>query len=118
MSKESSSAQKKIERRLAQIRREITEIGLVCPGTLTKRFNTCGKPSCRCAQDPNARHGPYYDWTHREDRRFVHKLVSASQARELERAIKNHKRALDLFAEWGRESARLILAQQDEAKRR
>lgn len=107
--KKPTAKRRTIELRVEAIRREITELDLVCPGTLTERYNTCGKPNCRCAQDPEARHGPYYDWTRREDGRFVHSLVSPSQAEEIEEAIANHKRVLELLAEWGRKSAQLIL---------
>jgi hypothetical protein len=108
--KKTASRRKKTDRQIQQIRRQIMEIGLVCPGTLSKRFNTCGKPNCRCAHDPKARHGPYYDWTRREKGGFVHSLVSASQAEDIKRAIKNHRRIVKLLAQWGRASAQLILA--------
>lgn len=29
-------------------------------GSLTVRYMRCHKPGCRCATDPDARHGPYY----------------------------------------------------------
>lgn len=29
-------------------------------GSLGERFLTCGKASCACHRDPDARHGPYY----------------------------------------------------------
>lgn len=111
MAKKSTSKRKRIQERIDQIRREIMEVDLVCPGTLSQRYNTCGKPNCRCAQDPDARHGPYYDWTRREKGRFVHSLVSPTQADAIHEAIENHKRVLELLAEWGRESARLIMDQ-------
>ena len=32
-------------------------------GSLSERTVKCGKPGCPCAQDPKARHGPYYSLT-------------------------------------------------------
>jgi hypothetical protein len=32
-------------------------------GSLCERYVKCGKPGCRCAEDPKARHGPYYSLT-------------------------------------------------------
>ena len=29
-------------------------------GSLGERFMKCGKPTCSCHSDPNARHGPYF----------------------------------------------------------
>ena len=36
----------------------------LCSGTLLRRMKMCGKPGCRCSEDPDARHGPYYEWGH------------------------------------------------------
>ena len=32
-------------------------------GSLSERYVKCGKPGCGCAEDPQARHGPYYSLT-------------------------------------------------------
>ena len=32
-------------------------------GSLSERYVKCGKPGCACAEDPKARHGPYYSLT-------------------------------------------------------
>ncbi len=32
-------------------------------GSLTERFVKCSRPGCPCAQDPDARHGPYLSLT-------------------------------------------------------
>ena len=107
---------KKTDRGIAHIRGQILKVDLQCPGSLVTRYNTCGKPHCRCAQDPDARHGPYYIWSRREEGRLVQTVVSAAEAKALERAIRNHRRVLDLLARWGRESARLILVRRDTNK--
>jgi hypothetical protein len=33
-------------------------------GSLSERTIKCSKPGCACAQNPKARHGPYYSFTH------------------------------------------------------
>lgn len=32
-------------------------------GSLSERYVKCSKPGCACADDPEARHGPYYSLT-------------------------------------------------------
>ena len=32
-------------------------------GSLSERYVKCGKAGCGCAEDPKARHGPYYSLT-------------------------------------------------------
>ena len=36
-------------------------------GSLTERYQKCGKKSCRCHYDQDARHGPYYSLTRAVD---------------------------------------------------
>ena len=80
----------------------------VCSGTLLERMKTCGQPACRCAQDPAARHGPYYEWGHMKAGKLVHRLVSAEQAVLLRRAIGNYRRLRKLLRSWEVETERLI----------
>lgn len=110
MTRKASTRSKTAAGRIARIREQILTVELLCPGSLVTRYNTCGKAGCRCAQDPAARHGPYYIWSRREEGRLVQTVVSASEAKALKRAIGNHRKVLDLLVRWGRESAKLILA--------
>lgn len=93
---------------MASIRREIAAMELVAQGTITQRTKVCGRPNCRCAEDPHARHGPYYEWTRRENGRYRHTIISAEQAEKLAAAIDNHKQVLVLLARWSGETARAL----------
>ena len=62
MSIPSKRALQRARERIHSIRASLGGIELICSGTLSERWKTCGKPSCRCASDPAARHGPYYQW--------------------------------------------------------
>jgi hypothetical protein len=57
-----------LEQRIQQIKAELTALGEMRPGSLSKQYNVCGKPGCRCKDPQNPqRHGPYYQlsWVHR-----------------------------------------------------
>jgi hypothetical protein len=97
--------------RIANLRAELGAIDFVCSGTLLKRMKTCGAPTCRCANDPAARHGPYYEWGHMKTGKLVHRLVSAEQAVILRRAIANYRRLKRLLRSWEAETERLIDAE-------
>lgn len=86
--------------RIARIQRQIAQVDLICSGTLLKRTKVCGKPNCRCARDPDAEHGPYYEWKRRENNRLRHRIVSAEEARRIRRAQDDYQRVLALLAEW------------------
>lgn len=57
-----------IEQKIQRIKTQLAALGEMRPGSLSKQYNVCGKPSCRC-KDPEhpQRHGPYYQlsWVHR-----------------------------------------------------
>ena len=46
------------------------------PGGIVERRMRCGKPNCRCANDPAHLHGPYHQWgyTH-PGRRYTRRLT-------------------------------------------
>ena len=99
-----AQAREKIHR----IRQALVEIDTLCSGTLLKRMKVCGKPGCRCALDPMARHGPYYEWGHMKGGVLVHRSVTPQQAEILRQAIDNHRKAKKLMRAWEEQTERLI----------
>ncbi len=108
MTEKTKKTTSKLSRRIKAIRRQIVAMDLVAQGTVSKRRKVCGKPNCRCAQNPAARHGPYYEWTRREKGRYVHTMIPAEQAEKLVAAIDDHKRILALLKSWHTETARVL----------
>ena len=102
---------KKTRQRIARIREAISGVDYLCSGTLLKRTKACGKPGCRCAKDPNARHGPYYEWGHMQDGKLVHRIVSPEQAVILQQAIDNYRNVQKLLRNWEAETEQLINAE-------
>ena len=45
------------------LKAELQTLGFLCQGSLQTRRVACGKTTCRCHHDPDARHGPYHYWT-------------------------------------------------------
>jgi len=99
-------------------RQLIAKIEKVCSGTITTRMKVCGKPECRCATDPDARHGPYYEWTRREGKRLLHSVVSAAEANDLQTAIANYRKVQQLMKEWEAHSVELIRSTHPQSPRR
>jgi hypothetical protein len=93
------------------IRKALAAMDVLCAGTLLKRWKLCGRPNCRCAEDPAARHGPYYEWSRRQDGRLRHSLLSSQQAVFVARGIKNYRKILALLARCSLETARRLNAQ-------
>ena len=103
-------SEKKSKQRIATVKRYIVRVDLVCSGTLLERTKVCGKPNCRCATDPAARHGPYYEWNRREKNKLKHTIISPDEARRIRRAMDNYQTVLTLLEEWERHSIQIILS--------
>ena len=97
--------------RIRRIQEQIRAMDYVSSGTLVTRTKVCGKPGCRCAHDPAARHGPYCEWGYMKDGRQVHRTLSAEQATVLKKAIANYRAILRLLREWEGQTLRVLGAQ-------
>ena len=59
----------KLKQEFERIKKEIASIGLVKKGSITRTYQSCRNPNCRCNKDPRLRHGPYYLLTTKEKAR-------------------------------------------------
>lgn len=99
-----------MRQRTKELRRAISAMDYVASGTLHTRTKVCGRKNCRCADDPEARHGPYYEWSRRLDGRLVHSVITEQQAELVARAIDNYREVQRLLALWHRETEDELLA--------
>lgn len=111
MSRRPETIIKQARERISRIRDALNAIDYLCSGTLLQRTKVCGKPGCCCAQDPSARHGPYFEWGHMKGGKLVHRTVSPEQAAILQLAIANYRKAKKLMQAWEDETERLFDAQ-------
>jgi uncharacterized protein DUF6788 len=102
---------KQVERRLQRLRADyeaaktkVAEIGFTCEGSLVQRYTTCNNPNCRC-QDPDQRHGPYWQLSWKQGGKTVSKLLSADDAALYQEWISN-RRALEAALEQMRDLSR------------
>ena len=99
----------RVRKRTQELRRAISAMDFVVSGTIHKRTKVCGRKNCRCAIDPAARHGPYYEWSRRQEGRLFHSIVTPEQAKVLSRAIQNYRVIKQLLARWEYETAKEVL---------
>lgn len=102
-----------IEARTRALREAIAGMDFVVSGMVSTRTKPCGRPNCRCAKDPSAYHGPYYEWHHYQDGRLVHKTVTPEQYAVLEGAVANHREILRLLSVWEQETVDLVLEKEE-----
>ncbi len=109
MTNEVKPSRKRIRARSRELRQKIGRMDFVASGTLHVRTKVCGRKNCRCATDPEKRHGPYHEWSRRKDGKLLHKVVTPEQAQFLKQAIANHREIQTLLARWEEETASEIL---------
>ena len=109
---------RRIRARSQQLRRLIARMDYVASGTIHVRTKVCGKKNCKCATDPEQRHGPYHEWSRSKDGTLQHRIVTADQARLLQRAIRNYREIQALLARWEEETASEILDPKQEDSRK
>ena len=112
MTLKAQRATQRASARINGIRTTLAGFELVCSGTLSRRMMTCGKPNCRCASDPDARHGPYFQWVRMRAGKPTHRYVTEPQAQVLNQAIDNYRQIKQLLREWEQNTERLIDAAQ------
>jgi len=56
-------------------------------GSISERFVKCSKPSCACAADSGARHGPYYSLTRPVEGKTRSRFVTAEEAETIRAQI-------------------------------
>ena len=90
-----------IEQRIETIKRRLTKLGPMHPGSLSEQYNVCGKPRCRC-KDPKKplRHGPYYQLSYTWRGKSSSRFVRPERVAGMRHKVENYKRFRDLVNEW------------------
>lgn len=111
-----------IERRIQRLKTQLAALGEMRPGSLSKQYNVCGKPGCRC-KDPNhpQRHGPYYQlsWVHagKSTTQFIRQPFLPQVKAQLA-TYKTFRRLTDEWVELALEVAKMKLQAAKEATKK
>lgn len=93
--------QKQIEKRIKKIKEELIDLGELRPGSLTKQFNVCGKPFCRCKDPKNPKkHGPYYQISYSRKGKSTSEFVRHESLPIVVNQLANYKRLMYLVNYW------------------
>lgn len=80
------------QRKYQEAKAELLALGFVLQGSVTERWIECGKAACRCHQDTQARHGPYYQWSWKSRGRTSSVYLTKQQATLCRQWVRNHRR--------------------------
>jgi Family of unknown function (DUF6788) len=92
--------EREIERRIAAIKHELSTLGPLRPGSISRQYNVCGSATCRCKIDPADRHGPYYQLSYTHLRKSSSEFVREQDLRDVQRQLDTHARLRALVQEW------------------
>lgn len=111
---------KQIEKQIQRIKKELTELGELRLGSLSKQYNVCGKASCRC-KDPEhpQRHGPYYQVSYGRKGKSSSAFVRPESLADVKKQLANYKRLKELVNRWidlGLEHAQLQSSRKEPGK--
>jgi hypothetical protein len=91
----------KLEAQIAQIKAQLQKHGAMRPGSLSRQYNVCGKPSCRCKDPKNPRrHGPYYQLNYVYRGNKTSQFIRREILRQVRTELANYKQFRRLTERW------------------
>ena len=89
-----------LENQVAKIKAELATLGDLRPGSLSKQYNVCGEPNCRCKASPPQRHGPYHQLSYTRKGKSSTRFVKRSELATVQHQVENYARLRALIDRW------------------
>jgi hypothetical protein len=86
--------------RIHTIKAALARLGRLRPGTLSRQYNVCGNPTCRCKADPPRKHGPYYQLSYTWQGRSRTEFVRREDLAAIRQQVRNYQRLRTLVEKW------------------
>ncbi len=95
-------------KKLRMLVRALVGVGPILPGSISRQFNVCGMPGCRCKDRENPRkHGPYFQLSYGAKGRSSSMFVKEADAEMAGMMTENYRRLRDLTVDIGFEMVAL-----------
>ena len=92
---------KTLQVRIQRIKEKISGIEEMRPGSLSKQFNVCGNPKCRCKDPDNPqRHGPYFQISYTRKGKSTTEFVRKEMVTDVKKELKNYQEFKKLMDKW------------------
>lgn len=89
-----------LQRHIEKVKRDLSALGDLRPGSLSTQYNVCGSPGCRCKATPPVKHGPYYQVSYTRKGKSSTKFVKKEDLPEVRKQLKNYERMKLLMERW------------------
>jgi hypothetical protein len=91
----------KLQQRIDGLKSQIRELGTMRPGSISRQYNVCGKPGCRCKDPKNPRrHGPYYQLNYVYGGKKTSEFVRPLHLKPVRTQLANYKQFRRLADQW------------------
>jgi hypothetical protein len=91
----------KLEAQIAQIKSQLQKHGAMRPGSLSRQYNVCGKPGCRCKSPKRPRrHGPYYQLNYVYRGKKTSQFIRREILSQVQTELVNFKQFRRLTQQW------------------
>jgi hypothetical protein len=87
----------RLENKLTELKNQIDDLGISIPGSIQTVYLKCGKSNCRCHQDKDQRHGPYYLWYRRVNGKTATQSIAEEDVQSYRMWIGNREKLEALF---------------------
>lgn len=95
-----SARRQSLEAKIQQIKRELAALGDLRPGKLSRQYNVCGNPACRCKANPPQKHGPYYQLSFTRKGKGTTQFVRQEDLAIVRAELRNYRRRQKLVERW------------------
>ena len=91
----------KLQERIHRIKAEISSIDEMTPGSISKQFNVCGNPKCKCKDPDNPKkHGPYFQLSYTRKSRSTTEYIKKEVLADVRKELNNYLTFKKLMEQW------------------
>lgn len=91
----------RLEREIEAIKQKLLALGPMHPGSVSRQYQVCGNPACRCLHPTKPqKHGPYYKLAYVHRGKPVCRFVRAACVDEMKSRLNAYKTFRSLVDKW------------------
>jgi hypothetical protein len=91
----------RLEEEIVNIQEKLRALGAMHPGSVSRQYQVCGNPACRCMHPKKPqKHGPYYKLAYVHRGKPVCRFVRADCVEEVKKRLRVYKTFRTLIDRW------------------
>ncbi len=83
---------KNIQAEIKEVKKKLTKLGIMHPGSISTQYNVCGNPSCACKNKENPKkHGPYYQLSFSNKGKSTTRFIKEDEIKKIKKQVESYK---------------------------